>query len=215
MYRWISILWKIVGVIILLLAVALSLNALSYLNFDPTYSFLRLKQRAIETGWYLPAFYSHVGVSACILVIGFFQLHPYYGRRWPKVHRALGYFYVLGILFFAAPGGLIMSLFIGRGPIVMTSFLMQGSLWLVFTALAFDRIKKRDIEAHRRWMWRSFALTFAAISLRIYIYIASYFFDLSNPLAYGLFAWMSWLPNLIIIEAYLRRGTSNTKLAQN
>ena len=70
--------------------------------------------------------------------------------------------------------------------------------------MAFDRIRKKDILAHRQWMWRSFALTFAAITLRIYIFIASYYTDLTSPVAYAAIAWLSWSLNLIVVEWYVR-----------
>lgn len=211
MSRTISVLVKIVAAVFFLLGLALAGNALSYFNFDPHYSFLRLKQSAIATGWYLPAYYSHVLVGGLILVAGFVQLSPSFGRRWMSLHRGLGYLYVMGILFFSAPGGLIMSFFIGRGPIVQASFVVQASLWFWFTAMAFDRIRKGDVPAHRQWMWRSFSLTLAAITLRIYIYICSFFVDLSTPLAYGVLSWASWLPNLLIVEACLLRGCQVAK----
>jgi hypothetical protein len=199
-----SILIKVVGVIVFLLGAALAYNALSYINFDSRYGFLRLKQEAIATGWYLPAYYSHVLFGGLILMVGFFQLHPTWGHRWKKLHRAFGYFYVMGILFLSAPGGMVMSFFINRGPFVLLSFVAQCTLWFFCTAMAFDRIRKRDIEAHRQWMWRSFALTFAAITLRVYIFIVSFSVDLSQPGAYATLAWLSWVPNLIIAEMFIR-----------
>src|SRR5688500_13009600 len=94
-----------------LLAVTLAYNALSYINFDPHYGFLRLQQAAMAAGWYLPGYYSHVLLGGLILVIGFFQLLPVSRRKFPKLHRYLGYIYVVGILVSAAPGGLLMSFF--------------------------------------------------------------------------------------------------------
>jgi hypothetical protein len=196
----------VVWAIVICLGIALSLNALMYLNFDANYKFLRLKQEAIATGWYLPFYYSHVLVSAIILLCGFFQVSGI-GRKWMKVHRVLGYIYVMGILFFAAPGGFVMSLFIGRGPLVLSSFVAQGVLWFICTSIAFQQIRKGNVIAHQQWMWRSFALTFAAITLRIYIFICSYFVDLSQPEAYATLAWLSWVPNLVFIEYYIRRTT--------
>jgi hypothetical protein len=200
-FSWIT---NVLGFLIFVLGAALALNALTYINFDVRYGFLKLKQQAIATGWYLPAYYSHVLVSALILLSGLFQLSAI-GRRWTQVHRVLGYVYVMGILFFAAPGGLVMSLFINRGPVVLTSFFVQGTLWFVFTAIAFNRIRQHDIESHREWMWRSFALTSAAITLRIYIFIFSYSTDLSQPVAYSVLSWLSWVPNLVLVEWWLRR----------
>jgi hypothetical protein len=193
--------------LVVALALLLAANALSYINFDAQYGFLRLKQEAIATGWYLPFYYSHVLIGGLILVIGLFQLHPASIRRFKQIHRVSGYVYVMGILFFAAPGGLVMSLFIGRGPLVLASFVLQALLWFVFTALAFEKIKKRKIEEHRRWMWRSFALTFAAITLRVYIFFVSWSYDLSQPTAYATLAWLSWVPNLILVEFYLRKNS--------
>jgi uncharacterized membrane protein YozB (DUF420 family) len=191
-------------VVLLLLAVPLSINALSYLNLDSEYGFLRLKKDAIATGWYLPAYYSHVLVAAIILLIGFFQVNPTFGLRWRKTHRLLGKIYVGGILFFSAPGGLVMSIFINRGPVVQASFVLQCSLWFIFTWLAYVCIHQRDIQAHRKWMLRSFALTLAAITLRVYVFLGSWSFDLSHPTAYATIAWLSWVPNLLVCELYLR-----------
>lgn len=199
--------------ITVLLGVLLALNALSYVNFNPQYGFLLLKQEAIATGWYLPFYYSHVLAGGFILVIGFFQLHPLSRKRFRLLHRILGMVYVFGILFFAAPGGLIMSFFIDRGPVVLCSFLVQDALWFLFTAIAFDRIRRRDFEGHRHWMWRSFALTFAAITLRVYIFIVSWDIDLTHPAAYGTLAWLSWVPNLLVVEGYLRFQQSSFNIA--
>lgn len=204
--NWLIRVIRIILVVIAgILAIALAGNALTYFNFDPQYSFLKLKQSAIATGWYLPAYYSHVLISGLILVIGFFQLHPKSNTKFRKTHRALGYVYVMGILFFAAPGGLAMAFFINRGPWVLMSFILLAILWFYFTAVAFNRIRKKNINAHKRWMWRSYALTFSAITLRIYIFITAYSVDLSQPEAYATLAWLSWVPNLFVVEIFLNR----------
>lgn len=194
--------------LLIILAIPLAINALSYINFSPTYGFLRLKQTAIQSGYYLPAYFGHVLLAGLILPIGVFQVHPTWGQRWRNVHRFLGKTYVASVLLFSAPGALIMSLFIHRGPWVLTSFLLQSTLWFVFTALAYTSIRKGNIEMHRKWMLRSFALTMAAITLRIYVYISSSSFDLSQPLAYATIAWLSWVPNLLIVEWYLSKASN-------
>jgi hypothetical protein len=193
-------------IVVFLLIVSLAGNTLTYFNLDPTYSFLKLKQEAIATGWYLPAYYSHVLISGIILVAGFFQLFPKSSSKYKRIHRIMGYIYVMGILFFAAPGGVVMSLFIGRGAWVLASFITLSILWFYFTSKAFSEIRKRDIAAHKLWMWRSYALTFSAVTLRLYIFITSYGFDLSKSQAYATLAWMSWVPNLILVEILMKRS---------
>ena len=192
--------------LLLMLVVPLSYNALTYINFDFQYSFLRLKQQAIATGWYLPAYYSHVLLGGLILMIGLFQLNSKARQKWRTAHRWGGYFYVAGILFFACPGGMVMSFFIGRGPVVLASFLTQGSLWFYFTYWAYRKIREGKISEHRKWMLRSYALTFAAVTLRVYIFVFSAFFDLSQPLGYAILSWLSWTPNLLVMNEYLRRN---------
>jgi|JI9StandDraft_2_1071091.scaffolds.fasta_scaffold00950_11 uncharacterized membrane protein YozB (DUF420 family) len=191
--------------ITVLLAALLSFNALSYFNFDPFYGFLRLKQEAIATGWYMPAYYAHVLVAAIILLIAIFQVYPPFGMRWRKTHKTLGKVYVFGVLFFSAPGGLIMSLFINRGEWVTFSFVLQSLLWWVFTLFAFTSIRKGDIIAHRAWMFRSVALTLAAITLRVYAFMSSSSIDLTHPASYTTISWLSWGLNLLIVELYLLR----------
>jgi hypothetical protein len=193
-------------IVAFLLIVSLAGNTLTYFNFDPTYSFLKLKQEAIATGWYLPAYYSHVLISGIILVAGFFQLFPKSSSKYKRIHRIIGYIYVMGILFFAAPGGVVMSLFIGRGPWVLASFITLSVLWFYFTSKAFSEIRKRNIAAHKQWMWRSYALTFSAVTLRLYIFITSYGFDLSKSEAYATLAWVSWVPNLVLVEILMNRS---------
>lgn len=188
---------------LLLAAVPLAINALSYINFNASYGFLQLKESAIGTGWYLPAYYAHVLVAGIVLLIGIWQIHPIWGLRWRKLHKTMGKIYVVGILFFSAPGGFIMSLFINRGPWVLSSFLLQCSMWFVCTYLAYHYIRKGDVQAHRHWMLRSYALTLAAITLRVYVFLSSWSFDLSQPAAYATIAWLSWIPNLLICELYL------------
>ncbi len=198
--------YKLAAFILIFIAAALlSGNTLYYLNFDPTYGFLRHKQEAVAGGWYLPAFYTHIFAGAVVLVAGFFQFWKKLRRAFPKIHRFIGYIYAFGILLLAAPGGMVMAFFIGRGPIVLSSFVLQCSLWVAFTILAMMSAWRGSFLVHERWMMRSFALTLAAITLRLYIFGASWFFDLSAPAVYGIFAWMSWIPNIVLAEVLIRK----------
>jgi len=59
-------------------------------------------------------------------------------------------------------------------------------------------------DAHRRWMIRSFSLTLAAVTLRIYLPIAAAaglpFHDV-----YRAVAWFRWVPNLLVAEGLIWR----------
>ena len=64
------------------------------------------------------------------------------------------------------------------------------------TGLAVQFILRGDASRHRRWMIRSYALTAAAITLRIYLPLIFVF--------HWSFAWLCWIPNALAIEVYLR-----------
>ena len=141
-----------------------------YIDFKHQSVFLSLKQSAVKTGWYLPAFYCHIFGSSIILLAGFFQFSKkVYNNR--PLHKALGKLYVFGVLFFASPGAYVMMLFINRGTAVFLSFFMQNTLWVIFTLSAWLLIKNGKIDEHIRMMRRSYGLAFAAVTLRFYIWL--------------------------------------------
>jgi hypothetical protein len=162
--------------------------------------FLQLKQAAIKTGWYMPAFYCHVIGSSIILIAGLFQFSKkVYNNR--PVHKALGKLYVFGVLFFAGPGAYVMTFFINRGPAVFASFFIQNTLWILFTFYAWQLVMKGHVDGHIQMMRRSYSLAFAAVTLRLYIWLFSVWgHGAAFEYNYMIIAFASWVPNLIVAE---------------
>jgi hypothetical protein len=52
-------------------------------------------------------------------------------------------------------------------------------------------------------MIRSFALTFAAVTLRLYLPLAA-LLSINFVDAYRAISFLAWLPNLLVVESYLR-----------
>jgi uncharacterized membrane protein len=198
------IIQRILRGIALFWIVILCIGVIPYLNFNTHQAFLLIKQKAVATGWYLPAFYCHIFGSSVILLIGFFQFSKkVYDNK--VLHRALGKLYVFGVLFFAAPGAYIMTLFINRGTGVFISFLLQNTLWVAFTLAALLLVKKGKIDEHIKMMNRSYALAFGAITLRFYIWMFSIMgIGVNFDNNYLIIAFLSWVPNLILVEVLLR-----------
>ena len=94
-------------------------------------------------------------------------------------------------------------MFSSSGAIAGAGFLSLAILWLLFTSLALRAALRRDFRNHERWMMRSFALTFAAVTLRIYLPIGISLNNGGFALPYTIIAWLSWVPNLLIMEAWL------------
>ncbi len=93
-------------------------------------------------------------------------------------------------------------------------FLLLALLWWIFTWLGWQTVKQNKIEAHRWWMTRSYALAISAVNLRLYLFIAAYFFDFRGAHAYEWIAWLSWVPNLLIVELFYfaqKKGTILSK----
>ncbi|MFV3517468.1 DUF2306 domain-containing protein, partial [Mycobacterium tuberculosis] len=61
------------------------------------------------------------------------------------------------------------------------------------------------IASHRRWMVRSFALTLAAVTLRIYLPLSDVL-GIGFAASYPVVAWLCWVPNMAVVEWYLRSG---------
>ena len=84
-----------------------------------------------------------------------------------------------------------------------SGFITLGAAWIVATGLAVRFILRGDAIRHRRWMIRSFALTAAAITLRIYLPLI-FVFHWSFSIAYPAIAWLCWIPKALAVEVYLR-----------
>ena len=62
------------------------------------------------------------------------------------------------------------------------------------------------IAAHRRWMTRSYALTFATVTLRLWLPRLAAIFPFET--AYQTVSWLAWVPNLLIVEWAIRRNVT-------
>ncbi len=150
------------------------------------------------------AVYGHIGLGALALAIGPFQFLTQVRARAPELHRAMGRIYVASCLL-SGLCGIVLAVNTAMGPVAMAGFSGLGLCWLVTTSLAFSKALRRDFTAHRAWMVRSYALTYAAVMLRIYI-PAGLISGFDFPLVYALVAWACWVPNALFAEAFLRKA---------
>lgn len=152
------------------------------------------------------ALYAHVVGSLVALAVGPWQLSSRLRARAIGRHRWMGRAYVLAVLV-GGLGGLALAPYSQEGLVTHVGFGMLGLLWLTATFMAYRRIRAGDQASHREWMIRSFALTLAAVALRIYLPI-SMAVGIPYPDAYQAISWFCWVPNLVIAEWLVlgRRG---------
>lgn len=171
-----------------------------YIPLRKNVSFLMIKQtEVIERPEYLYFFYTHVYTSIFVLLSGFLAiLRKDFGLK--KFHKNAGKVYIFLILLFAAPSGIYMGIFSNGGIYSKISFIILGSLWWISTFKAYQLARQKSFKSHKQWMWRSFALTVSAITLRMWKVVIVYLFY-PNPMdVYQIIAWMGWIPNIILIE---------------
>jgi len=142
---------------------------------------------------------SHVLGSGLALGIGGFQFLGGLRNRHLVLHRWLGRTYLTAVLF-GGVGGLVMAVQADGGLAGRTGFFLLDVVWLVSGWQAYAAVRRGDLAAHRVWMIRNFALTFAAVTLRIYLGIFTGAMGIPFADFYPLVAWLAWVPNLLIAE---------------
>ena len=149
--------------------------------------------------------YLHVFGAAVALLLGPVQFWTSLRARRPQLHRWLGTAYLALGVGIGGLSGLVLALGAFGGVWSRSGFASLASAWLATGAMALWCILRGDVAGHRRWMTRNFALTLAAVMLRLYL-PASMLAGLDLVVAYPLVAWLCWLPNLALAEAWLRRN---------
>lgn len=144
----------------------------------------------------------HAGGASTALLIGAFQFMPRVRASGPWLHRWLGRTYAAGCLL-GGVSGLALAAGTSAGPVAAWGFGLLAVAWIFTTLQAWRFARTRRFEAHRAWMVRSFALTFAAVTLRVYIPLSP-LAGVHPEEAYVAIAWLCWVPNLAIAELWLR-----------
>ena len=137
-------------------------------------------------------------------IIGPFQFLGSVRRRYRALHVWLGRSYLLAVGLsglaglYLSPGSLAANTF-------GVAFVALALAWLYTGWQAYATIRRGDVAAHRRWMIRNFALTYAAVTLRIEMPLLV-FAGMDPILALNVVGWTCWIPNLIAVEWWLGRG---------
>ncbi len=100
-----------------------------------------------------------------------------------------------------------MAAYANGGLAAGLGFALLAVLWWFFTLKGFRNAIHKNLDIHREFMLRSYALTFAAVTLRLYSFLLA-LVGFRGESIYILIAWLSWVPSLIVMEIYLRQKTS-------
>jgi uncharacterized membrane protein len=149
------------------------------------------------------AFIMHISLAPVALIIGLFQFLPGLRSRRPALHRWSGRIYLLAVTV-SGFAGLTMALASFDRPVAAVGFAGLAVFWLVTTGRAVQLAMGGRISDHRRWMIRSYALTLAAVTLRIYLPAFFVIGGMDYAEASNYVAWLCWAPNILLAEFILR-----------
>jgi len=184
--------------ILLLLCLGVVAYSARYLLHPP-----RTPAEALGNPLGVPWLWIHVAGSVVALALGPFQFLPALRRSGVKPHRWIGRTYVLGCLV-GGGAGLILAAGSSAGPIATAGFGGLALIWIATNLLGWRAAVHGRFDVHRRWMIRSWALTLAAVTLRIYLPLVM-IFGLPFLPAYQAISFLAWVPNLLLAELWLRR----------
>lgn len=176
-----------------------------YLNFEKGVRFLSTKtDEVLANPLFNLGFYVHITSSCWVMGIGVVQFMPGWFRKRAQLHQLLGKIYVFSVLMLAAPSGLALAMFANGGLPAKVGFSLQCIVWWLVTWEAYREIRQKHLVVHTEWMIRSFAITLAAMSLRIESYGMFYLLGTKPIETYLTVTWLSWTGNLLIAELLIR-----------
>ncbi len=178
---------------------------LQYVPVRTDSAFLQTKQDYLHITPWLIAFFIHVFTSMFALAAGFTQFSRFMLRRYKRVHRTVGKYYVIDVLFITGPASFIMALLANGGMSSRIAFTCLSLLWMFTTAKAWQTATAKQFTLHRNWMYRSYALTLSAVILRGWKWLLIALFHLRPLDACRVVAWMGFVPNLLVAEWIIRR----------
>jgi uncharacterized membrane protein len=186
-------------VLVTSLSLLVALVASRYLQFDPATYFAEQREIYLQREAMLGL---HIVGGMTALLLGPWQFVGAIRARWPRVHRATGYGYVVGVAL-GSIGGLLLAATAYGGAVSTAGFVGLGVCWAGTTTRAVLAARAGDWDEHRRWMVLSFSLSFAAVTLRLLLGAvqgldAVGLSPMSFTTAYPLIAWLCWVPNLAV-----------------
>jgi len=146
---------------------------------------------------------AHLGGGLVALAVGAWQFNVRLRSRVVALHRWMGRTYVVAVLV-GGLGALRLAMVSEEGLITHLGFGSLALLWLFCTGRGYFAIRSHDQAKHRAWMMRSYALTLAAVTLRIYLPVGLAV-GISFATAYPVISWLCWMPNLVLAEWLVQR----------
>ena len=146
----------------------------------------------------------HIAGGMGALLAGPWQFSEKLRARALNLHRWMGRFYLLAVAL-GSIAGFVMATVSEQGLPTHLGFGILAVLWFSTGLQAYRMVRRGNIEAHRQWMIRNFALTLAAVTLRNWLPLFLFALHWPFPRAYIIVSWLCWVPNLLVAEWMVSR----------
>lgn len=171
--------------LILLLVSIVYIFYVMYINFihDPqAVEFLSNKtnlKRPIHLPVWLKVMYIHVIFACLAMVSGAINFSNRILKKYRKLHRVNGYVYLVSVILVVVTSG-YMAPYTTGGKLNSMAFNALNIIWPLMTVISLVKIKKKQIDKHRKWMVRSYAFCFT----NMFIHLITFVFHNGLGLAY-------------------------------
>ncbi|MEZ4414021.1 MAG: DUF2306 domain-containing protein [Gemmatimonadales bacterium] len=144
---------------------------------------------------------AHALTASICLVIAPLQFSSRLRNRWPMVHRTIGWTYIVGAL---ASGALTFRLgFFSSCRLCVPPFVIWSALFFIVTALGVLMAVRRQFDAHRQFMIRSWVLMNGFVFVRLDTYFPYPFPTGEGIERPAMLIWAVWVVPLLLTEMFL------------
>ena len=158
----------------------------------------------------LPALASRPGIEivhrlfgAVYLIIGLMQFSKSFRRKRPQLHRTLGkVFMVFSIT--GAVSGILFAILVPFAGVVVEAMpvFIFASFMIYATYRAYVHIRRGEVNQHREWIARSYAMGLGVASIRVIFLVMQYTIKADHRDILMVAFWMGWLLTLAAVELY-------------
>lgn len=144
----------------------------------------------------------HIIGALPTILLGPFLLYDPFRKKRPHLHRTLGKIYVVGCLISAV---LVIPLALNNGGNLepRIGFTVMAVLWFFITYFGYTAAINKDYIAHRRWMMRSYAMSFAFVHVNLTYKLLLPYEAMSFTAVKVMQSMVSWMFNLMFVEIFL------------
>jgi len=150
----------------------------------------------------------HIVSATAFAILAPLQFAAGFRRRWPAWHRVAGRLLVAcGLL--VGMTGLWMTLFYAppdnSGLLLFAARMVFGSAMVISIVVGLAVILRRNVQAHRAWMARGYAIGLGAATQMLVLMVAQMIVGAPNELTHDSLMALSWVINLAVAEWAIRR----------